>query len=60
LPRRFAPRNDMIATWYQHSPQVLIKALKRIDTNSSIAYATFIFKANSSMAINIVYTVTII
>jgi len=28
------------------------KRIKQIDTNSSIAYATFIFKANSSMTMN--------
>ena len=35
---------------------IIINTIKRFDTDISIAYATFIFKATVSMPMNMVYT----
>ena len=37
-----------------HFNRIIIKLIKRFDTNTSIAYATFIFKANSRIPIPMV------
>ena len=42
-----------------HEDTIIINALKRFDTDISIAYATFIFKATVSMPMNMVYIFTI-
>jgi len=57
-------KNDIFLFFYHFlSPNledtIIINALKRFDTDISIAYATFIFKSITNMPMNIVATIII-